>query len=133
MRRSEIIRKFENLMMKDGKKEKARKIVRGVRGSVGDSVLFQAIENTRPFFAIKKLRVAGHTIQIPILLRKEKQIGLALRWIIQDASNHRGSDRRSEKPPISPKTASFWGVDPSASVGATVRPTVRASFDTRNS
>ena len=95
---SELLAKFVNMLMQDGKKSVAEKIVydaldhlqsRGVDDPV--STLETALDNVRPVVEVKSRRVGGATYQVPVEVRPERRNTLAMRWLI-DASR-----KRSEK------------------------------------
>ena len=50
-----------------------------------NEVFTKAIQYTRPFFEMRSIRIAGRTQQIPVPIKESKQIGLALKWLIQSA------------------------------------------------
>ncbi len=91
--------KFINALMKDGKKSVAEKIVYGaldqisVRKPGADSleVFGKALENVRPVVEVKSRRVGGATYQVPVEVRPQRQMALAMRWIVEAAR------KRSEK------------------------------------
>jgi len=77
--------KFINVVMNDGKKSVAEKIVYGAldriaeRGGVEPLEIFkQAVENVRPLVEIKSRRVGGATYQIPIEVRPLRRTALAI-------------------------------------------------------
>jgi small subunit ribosomal protein S7 len=93
---SEILAKFMNVVMLDGKKAVAEKIVYGAldviaQRSKQDPVeLFnQALENIRPMVEVKSRRVGGATYQVPVEVRPSRQNALAMRWMV-DAARKRG-------------------------------------------
>ncbi|MCC5859892.1 MAG: 30S ribosomal protein S7 [Ectothiorhodospiraceae bacterium] len=95
---SEMLAKFVNMLMQDGKKSVAEKIVydaldhvqaKGEENPVG--AMEQALENVRPVVEVKSRRVGGATYQVPVEVRPERRNTLAMRWLI-DASR-----KRSEK------------------------------------
>ncbi|GMQ96762.1 MAG: 30S ribosomal protein S7 [Gammaproteobacteria bacterium] len=95
---SERLAKFVNILMLDGKKSIAEKIVYSALDSLvtksgGDPIemLDKALENVRPAVEVKSRRVGGATYQIPIEVRGSRQVTLAMRWIIDAAR------KRSEK------------------------------------
>ncbi len=95
---SERLAKFVNILMLDGKKSIAEKIVYSALDSLatksgGDPIemLDKALENVRPAVEVKSRRVGGATYQIPIEVRGTRQATLAMRWIIDAAR------KRSEK------------------------------------
>jgi small subunit ribosomal protein S7 len=95
---SELLAKFINMLMQDGKKSVAEHIIYGALDQVatkkgGDpvDVLGRAMENVRPLVEVKSRRVGGATYQVPVEVRPSRRSSLAMRWLI-DASG-----KRSEK------------------------------------
>ena len=93
---SEVLAKFVNTLMLDGKKSTAERMVYGAleqiaskKGGDGLSVLDQALENVRPMVEVKSRRVGGATYQVPVEVRAGRQNALAMRWIV-DAARKRG-------------------------------------------
>ena len=91
-----VLAKFINTLMLDGKKSVAEKIVYKVldiikdKGNVEPMKIFkQALDNIGPSVEIKSRRVGGSTYQVPIEVRVERKMTLAMRWIIE-ASRKRG-------------------------------------------
>lgn len=96
---SDLVAKFINHIMKDGKKSIAEKSVYGAfdiitqkTGSKDPIEIFKrALENVRPTVEVKSRRVGGATYQIPVEVRPSRSIALAMRWIVDF------SRKRSEK------------------------------------
>jgi small subunit ribosomal protein S7 len=96
---SDLVARFINYIMVDGKKSVAQAIVYDAldfmgRRRTGDDPLKlfeQAVANIRPQIEVKSRRVGGSTYQVPTEIRPKRQKALALRWIIDYSS------RRSEK------------------------------------
>jgi small subunit ribosomal protein S7 len=95
---SELLAKFINMVMQDGKKSVAEKILYGALDTVVDKrggepldLLETALENVRPLVEVKSRRVGGATYQVPVEVRPNRRNSLAMRWLI-DASR-----KRSEK------------------------------------
>lgn len=93
---SQLLSKFINMIMVDGKKSIAEKIVYGALDAIsekhkGDSIeiLNQALDNVSPKVEVKSRRVGGATYQVPIEVRSTRRTTLAMRWMI-DASRKRG-------------------------------------------
>ncbi|MBW5290869.1 MAG: SSU ribosomal protein S7p (S5e) [Candidatus Ruthia sp. Asou_11_S2] len=91
-----VLAKFVNILMLDGKKSVAEKIVYEAldtieaKGNAQSIEVFkQALDNIGPQVEIKSRRVGGSTYQVPIEVRSERKIALAMRWIIE-ASRKRG-------------------------------------------
>ncbi|ACL73408.1 30S ribosomal protein S7 [Thioalkalivibrio sulfidiphilus] len=93
--KSDLLAKFINTVMKDGKKSVAERVLYGaltqIEGKKGDGiqVLEQALDNVRPRVEVKSRRVGGATYQVPVEVRPVRQNALAMRWIV-DAARKRG-------------------------------------------
>jgi small subunit ribosomal protein S7 len=89
---SDTVAKFVNMLMEDGKKSVAERIVygafEGIAAKKGDpiSVLDRALNNVRPLVEVKSRRVGGATYQVPVEVRATRQQALAMRWIIEAAA-----------------------------------------------
>jgi small subunit ribosomal protein S7 len=90
------ITKFVNMIMQSGKKSTAESIMYNALASIsqrgkGESleVLDQALENVSPMVEVKSRRVGGATYQVPVEVRADRRVTLAMRWII-DAARKRG-------------------------------------------
>jgi len=95
---SELIARFVNMLMIDGKKSTAEGIIYGAleqvaqkKGGDGISLMEQALDNVRPLVEVKSRRVGGATYQVPVEVRAVRRNSLAMRWIIDSAR------KRSEK------------------------------------
>lgn len=98
-----LVTKFMNNVMKDGKKAVAEKIVYGAFDVIQDrtredpvKVFRRALENVQPMVEVKSRRVGGSTYQVPIEVRPERQLALAMRWIIQYARQRGGRSMRDK-------------------------------------
>ncbi|MEK8090516.1 30S ribosomal protein S7 [Thermithiobacillus plumbiphilus] len=96
--KDEMLAKFANNLMRDGKKSVAEKIVYGAldrvaaRGKEDPIALFrQALDNIRPMVEVKSRRVGGATYQVPVEVRSQRRTALAMRWLVDSAR------KRSEK------------------------------------
>ncbi|MCG8334978.1 MAG: 30S ribosomal protein S7 [Proteobacteria bacterium] len=82
--------KFINCMMIDGKKSISEKVVYGalekleqkVEDKTGLEVFMASIKNVEPLLEVKSRRVGGSTYQIPVEVKDERRLALAIRWII---------------------------------------------------
>lgn len=90
--------KFVNCVMRDGKKNAARKVVKNAlliaEEKIGEpalDVLKKAIDNIRPGVEVKSRRIGGSTYQVPTDIKPSRQTALAFRWLINFSRN------RSEK------------------------------------
>jgi len=94
-----LVQKLVNMIMEDGKKTLAEGIVYGAfdqlktTAATSDvlSVFHKAIENIRPHVELKPRRVGGATYQVPIEVRHERSLSLALRWLRTAARSRKGS------------------------------------------
>ena len=89
---NELLAKFINILMVDGKKSTAEKIVYGaldilVEKSEKDHLeLFEtALDNIRPQVEVKSRRVGGSTYQVPVEVRPVRRNALAMRWLVEAA------------------------------------------------
>ncbi len=90
--------KFVNCVMKDGRKNAARKVVREAltqaESKAGEPALDlfkKVIDNIRPSVEVKSRRIGGSTYQVPTDIKPARQTALAFRWLITFSRN------RSEK------------------------------------
>ncbi len=98
----QVLSKFMNNLMLDGKKSVAEGIVYGaldrIQSKAGNDpvVLFhEALENVSPSVEVRSRRVGGATYQVPVEVRSERKQALAIRWVI-DAARKR-SERTMEE------------------------------------
>jgi small subunit ribosomal protein S7 len=100
-----VIARFMTVLMYDGKKSVAERIVydalEAVRrrlGAQGDPVrLFhEAIDNVKPEVEVRSRRVGGATYQVPVEVRPERRQTLAIRWLI-DAARKRSERTMMER------------------------------------
>ncbi|MBU1998146.1 MAG: 30S ribosomal protein S7 [Candidatus Omnitrophota bacterium] len=95
---SKIVAKFIKMVMLEGKKSMAEKIVYGAFDTVKKNlneqdvlkVFYKAIDNARPRLEVKPRRVGGATYQVPIEVQQERGTSIALRWIRDFASSKKG-------------------------------------------
>ena len=103
---SEMLAKFINMIMKDGKKSTAESIVYGALDTISSrsgqteeqalSTLEQALDNVKPVVEVKSRRVGGATYQVPIEVRPTRRQTLAMRWLI-DAARRRNEKSMSQR------------------------------------
>jgi small subunit ribosomal protein S7 len=99
---STLVAHLVNVVMEDGKKNTAERIVYGAFEKVseklekGDPVdlMIGALENARPRLEVKSRRVGGATYQVPVEISYERQESLALRWIVAAAAARKGQPMR---------------------------------------
>ena len=86
---SELLAKFINVVMVDGKKAVAEKIIYGALDILAEKsgkdhldIFENALDNVRPTVEVKSRRVGGSTYQVPVEVRPERREALAIRWLI---------------------------------------------------
>ena len=101
--RSEVVSKFINSIMYDGKRSTAEKILYTALDKIKSkskdepiTVFNEAINNIRPTVEVRSRRVGGATYQVPVEVKTKRSQALALRWLI-DASRKRKDKNMSDK------------------------------------
>ena len=100
--RSQTVSKFINSIMYDGERSTAEKILytalEKVKSKNADplKVFNSAVSNVRPNLEVRSRRVGGATYQVPVEVKSNRSLALALRWLI-DASRKRKNKSMSEK------------------------------------
>jgi small subunit ribosomal protein S7 len=96
---SEIVSKMINYAMYDGKKSKAEKIVYSALDRLAKTVNKQAInafeeaiDNVKPVVEVKSRRIGGSTYQIPVEVRPERRVSLALKWLLSVSRKRKERD-----------------------------------------
>tara|TARA_Y100001934_G_scaffold279664_1_gene384137 strand:+ start:34 stop:627 length:594 start_codon:yes stop_codon:yes gene_type:complete len=99
----QTIAKFINVMMQDGKKSIAERVLYGALDTIetrGSSepieVFYQALENVRPVVEVKSRRVGGATYQVPVEVRPSRRNALAMRWLV-DAARKRNEKSMTDR------------------------------------
>ena len=89
---NEVVAKFMNSVMYEGKKSVAERIVYGafelIEGKTKQdplAVFRQALDNVMPTIEVRSRRVGGATYQVPVEVRNERRQALGIRWIISAA------------------------------------------------
>ncbi len=84
-----LVAKMIHGIMKQGKKRVAEQVVYGSMDIIKEktkedpvAVLKKAVENTKPLVEVKSRRVGGATYQVPVEIRPERRLSLAIRWIV---------------------------------------------------
>jgi small subunit ribosomal protein S7 len=88
--------KFVNVIMLDGKKAVAERIVYGALDQISKKsgkdpleVFTLAINNVKPMVEVKSRRVGGANYQVPVEVRPVRRLALAMRWL-REAAKKRG-------------------------------------------
>ena len=86
---SDLVNKFVNSMMWDGKKSTAQSIfyhaMKKLEDKGGDEALKlfkKAVENCKPVLEVKTRRVGGANYQVPVEVNADRRTSLAIRWIL---------------------------------------------------
>jgi len=95
---SQLVAKFINCLMTEGKKTVAEHIVYGAidilkertQEDSGLKVFSKAVENVRPRLELKSRRVGGSTYQVPVEVSPDRANSLALRWLRDFARKKKG-------------------------------------------
>jgi small subunit ribosomal protein S7 len=98
-----MVAKFCNVVMKDGKKSTAEGIVYGAFDVIGNrykedpiEVFRKALDTVKPKVEVKSRRVGGATYQVPVEVRPERRVALAMRWLV-DYARARGEKTMVER------------------------------------
>ncbi len=98
-----LVTRFVNNLMKEGKKNlafnifyDAVNIVGEKTGEAGLEVWKRALSNIFPAVEVKRRRVGGATLQVPIEVRPDRRISLGIKWLLEQARS-RGEKTMQEK------------------------------------
>jgi small subunit ribosomal protein S7 len=90
------VSKFVNVLMQEGKKAVAERIIYGAleqiqkkSGKDPIEVFVTALNNARPMVEVKSRRVGGANYQVPVEVRSTRRTALAMRWL-REAARKRG-------------------------------------------
>lgn len=97
------VAKFINQVMRRGKKNVARKIVYDAFDIIGEKtkrdpleIFEQALQSAAPLLEVRPKRIGGATYQVPIEVKGDRRITLAMRWIIQAAKTKKGKPMKEK-------------------------------------
>ena len=100
---SEIVSKFINSIMYDGKRSTAEKILYDALDKIKSKnnedplkIFNSAISNVKPNLECRSRRVGGATYQVPVEVKSKRAQALALRWLM-DATRRRKNKTMSDK------------------------------------
>ncbi len=98
-----MVGRFTNVIMRDGKKSLAERIVYGAFDVIESktrndplAMFRRALDNIRPRVEVKSRRVGGATYQVPIEVRPERASSLAMRWLSDYARKRPGKSMREK-------------------------------------
>lgn len=94
---SVLVSQFINKLMQQGKKSTAQRIFYDALDLIeerakrpGLEVFEQAVKNATPILEVKPRRVGGATYQVPVEVRVERRLSLAIRWLVTSTRNRSG-------------------------------------------
>ncbi len=95
---SELVSKFVNCLMYDGKKTRATKIFYDAMNIIAEKqkdvepieVFNRAIDNVKPEVEVRSKRVGGAAYQVPMQVNRVRQQSLAIRWILMAVREKKG-------------------------------------------
>jgi len=101
--KDKLISKFTNTIMLSGKKAVAEGILYGALDVIQErykedplEVFRKALDNVKPKLEVKSRRVGGATYQVPVEVRPERRVALAMRWLVTYA-RERGEKTMQER------------------------------------
>ena len=101
--KDKLISKFTNTIMLSGKKAVAEGILYGALDVIQErykedplEVFRKALDNVKPKLEVKSRRVGGATYQVPVEVRPERRVALAMRWLVTYARD-RGEKTMRER------------------------------------
>ncbi len=95
---SPLVTRLVNTVMQGGKKTVAQRIVYGAFDSIAAKnpalnpldALQRAVDNAKPRLEVKPRRVGGATYQVPVEVTVDRQLALAMRWLVDFADARKG-------------------------------------------
>jgi len=101
--KDKLVAKFTNTLMMGGKKSTAEGILYGAFDVIHArfkedplEVFRKALDNIKPKLEVKSRRVGGATYQVPVEVRPERRVALAMRWLVS-YSRDRGEKTMRER------------------------------------
>lgn len=98
-----MLTRLMNRVLIDGKKSVAEKIVYGALEIIeektkrpGIDVFEEALKNVMPVVEVRPRRVGGATYQVPVEVRSDRRISLAMRWIVTNSRKRSGHTMRDK-------------------------------------
>lgn len=99
---STVVSKFINMVMRSGKKTVAKKIVYSALDDAAKTLkkepvelLDQALKNVGPILEVRSRRIGGANYQVPMEVKPERRVVLAMRWIIGSARSKQGKPMKN--------------------------------------
>lgn len=96
--KSTLVSRLVNTVMQSGKKSLAQRIVYGAFDQIAEKnpqstpleILQRAVDNAKPRLEVKARRVGGATYQVPMEVPNDRQLALAMRWLVDFADARKG-------------------------------------------
>jgi small subunit ribosomal protein S7 len=96
---STLVSRLVSTIMVAGKKTTAQRIVYGAFDNIAEKlpqvspvdVLQRAVDNAKPRIETKARRVGGATYQVPLEIPSDRQLALAIRWMVDFADSRKGT------------------------------------------
>src|SRR5436853_3660091 len=93
-----LVSRLVNTVMDSGKKSTAQRIVYGAFDQIAEKnpasnpleILQRAVDNAKPRLEVKARRVGGATYQVPLEVSTDRQLALAMRWLVDFADARKG-------------------------------------------
>ena len=97
---STLVTRLVTTVMERGKKSLAQRIVYGAFDQIVAKnananpleILQRAVDNAKPRLEVKPRRVGGATYQVPLEVPPDRQLGLAVRWMVDFADARKGTE-----------------------------------------
>ena len=97
-----LVSRLVNTVMQSGNKSVAQRIVYGTFDRIAEKnpnsnpleILQRAVDNAKPRLEVKARRVGGATYQVPVEAAPDRQLALALRWLVDFADSRKGGKMR---------------------------------------
>ena len=95
---STLVSRLVNVVMQSGNKSVAQRIVYGTFDQIAEKnpntnpleILQRAVDNVKPRLEVKARRVGGATYQVPLEVPVDRQLALAMRWLVDFADARKG-------------------------------------------
>ena len=98
-----VVTKFTNVLMQNGKKSIAEKILNFTLEKISKEkkqdaikVFHSVLDNVKPRVEVRSRRVGGATYQVPSEVKSDRAQALAIRWIVEAARKRSGKDMRAK-------------------------------------
>jgi small subunit ribosomal protein S7 len=99
---SPLVTRLVSTVMSGGKKTVAERIVYDAFDRIVEKnpnsnpleILQRAVDNVKPRLEVKARRVGGATYQVPLEVPSDRQLGLAVRWLVDFADARKGTPMR---------------------------------------